>query len=110
MGRFWDRRQYGGSTPSCRVLEKCDEACYASDNIDFDEREAYMMLPEVVMAETQRDAIKEILESKVVEAREMERMKNHFRGYLHYFNGIMIFFGWSSQRISQSKSLLLRYK
>lgn len=59
-----------GSTPSYRVLEKCDEAFYVNDNSDLDEIETYMMLPEAVNAETQRDAITEILESKVVEARK----------------------------------------
>lgn len=52
---------------------------YANDNSDLDERETYMMLPELVIAETQRGAVKEMLESKVVEARKAEQKRNYFR-------------------------------
>nr|CCA26204.1 AlNc14C357G10961 [Albugo laibachii Nc14] len=58
------------STSSCRLLKKCDEECYANDNSCLDEREAYMMSPEVIKAEAQKDVVTEILKSKVVEAGE----------------------------------------
>ena len=67
-----------GSTSSCSVFKKYNEACYVNDNSDLDERENYMMLPEVVNAETKEMLSKEFSSQKSSKQEKWEQERNQF--------------------------------